>query len=237
MVKHEEQVLRFARRIKPIVAFVSRECRALPLRRSASNFLFDAGVFENRFPDHFKFYSQSMENLIEHPNLPKPKPKKRNRKRPGRKKPDPEKLLHRLWGPFASCCVNTGGKVRTKFHVDSDNYFAGLCVILAYGDFDHRKSARLVIDLGKGKVLSFELPAGIPFFLPSAIVAHYNTSIEQDGKTIRGSIVFWTSGKIFQWLALDGRAWTALTLAEQKEFLLSRQQRWAEAVGRFPLFP
>lgn len=121
------------------------------------------------------------------------------------------------------------------FHVDSDNYFAGLCVIMPFGSFDYARSARLVIDLGNGHVLSFALPMGVPFFLPSAIVAHYNTRIEHPAD-VRGSLVFWTSGKLFQWLALDGRAWKQLSPAEQRAFLLGSQRRWAEAVGRFPTF-
>lgn len=214
MLTHEAAVLRFAERLVPIVAFVTRKF-LLCIRPPCLTFRL--GIFASRFPQLSQYYTTAIEAIINHPNLPGPE------------------RLHHLWGAFASCCINTGGRVRAMFHVDSDNYFAGLCVIIPFGFFDYNASARLVVDLGNGEVLSHSLPMGIPFFLPSAIVAHYNTRLEYAGD-VRGSLVFWTSGKLFQWLALGGRAWGELSPAEQKEFLLASQQRWAEAVGRFPVF-
>lgn len=73
-------------------------------------------------------------------------------------------------------------------------------------------------------------PWACPFFLPSAIVAPYSARIEH-GSDVRGSLPFWTSGKICQWLASGGRTWKDLSRAEQKAFLLDNPKRWNETLS------
>lgn len=69
--------------------------------------------------------------------------------------------------------------------------------------------------------------------MPSALLAHCNTSIVGDGET-RGSLVFWTSGKLFQWVDLGGRSMKDLSVAELRVWLGDYQKRVEEAFGRFP---
>lgn len=165
------------------------------------------------FPLHHAHYSKVMCDLVNHPNLDQP--------------------LHHLFGPWASCCINSGGRVRTLHHVDSDNYHGNFCIIIPFFFFDYRRSAKLVIDIGDGNPISFELPPGIPFILPSAILAHYNTEIIGDEEK-RGSLVFWTSGKLIQWLELGGRMRGALSREEIQEWVTGLNERIAKMEGRYP---
>ncbi|KAG8938452.1 hypothetical protein FRC04_008588 [Tulasnella sp. 424] len=142
--------------------------------------------------------------------------------------------IYNLWGAFASLAVNAGGRVWTLNHTDSDNYFAGLCVVVGFGPYNFRRSAKLVIDLGN-KSVEFELPPAVPLFLPSAIFTHYNTRIV-GGDEQRGSLVFWTSGQLFQWVDLRGRCESDLSADELEEWVKGRQGRLRAAFGRFPIF-
>lgn len=165
------------------------------------------------FPKHHDYYLQSIKSIVNHPSLPRP--------------------LHHLFGPWASCCINSGGKVCTFFHTDNDNYWGGFCCIIPFGNFDWCKSAFLVIHIDGEEDIAFALPPGVPFFLPSAVLAHYNTEIVGDWE-VRGSLVLWTSGKVFQWLAQDGRAVKQLSRTELKAWLEGAQGRWLEALERYP---
>ncbi|KIO19397.1 hypothetical protein M407DRAFT_30973 [Tulasnella calospora MUT 4182] len=115
----------------------------------------------------------------------------------------------------------------------NDNFWGTFCCIIPFGHFDWRKSAFLVIHIDGEEDIAFELPPGVPFFLPSAVLAHYNTEIVGD-LDIRGSLVLWTSGKVFQWLAQGGRAVKQLSQAELRDWLVGAQGRWLEVLGRYP---
>lgn len=82
--------------------------------------------------------------------------------------------------------------------------------------------------------MAFELPPGIPFFLPSSLLAHYNTAIVGDDER-RGSLVFWMPGPVVQWLALGGRPEKDLTPAEIAEWVKGLQARAQEMLGRYPI--
>lgn len=156
-----------------------------------------------------------MSQLIDHPNL--------------------ETKLLNLFGPWTCCCINSGGQVVSSWHVDSNNYAGGFCVVIPFDHFDYRRSARLVIDLGQGQSVAFELPPGIPFFLPSSLLAHYNTRLT--GGDRRGSMVFWNPGSVMEWLALGGRAKKDLTPAELQKWLNGLQVRAATVLQRYPTVP
>ncbi|KIO21801.1 hypothetical protein M407DRAFT_28614 [Tulasnella calospora MUT 4182] len=167
-------------------------------------------IFKANFPSLHEYYRSTLNYVLSHPSC----------------------QLTNLWGPFASIAVNSGGSVQAWYHKDGDNLPAGLCVIIPFGLFNHSTSAHLVIDFN-GTPIRFELPAGVPFFMPSALLAHYNTCLMGDGET-RGSLVFWTSGKLFQWVDLGGRSVKDLTLEELRAWLGAGQERAQEAFGRFP---
>ncbi|KAI0055134.1 hypothetical protein BV25DRAFT_1784454, partial [Artomyces pyxidatus] len=55
-------------------------------------------------------------------------------------------------------------------HKDFLNFVTGLCLIIPFGSFDHTKSCRLVVrELG----LEFEVGAGVPILIPSALYTQY----------------------------------------------------------------
>ncbi|KAG8918830.1 hypothetical protein FRC02_002092 [Tulasnella sp. 418] len=140
--------------------------------------------------------------------------------------------LHQLWGVFASIAINFGSSVITLPHKDPDNYAYGYCVVVAFGTFDFTKSAHLIIEVGDENLI-FELPPGIPIFFPSALLIHWNSRIVGPHE-YRGSVVFWTSGKLFRWVDLGGRLVKSLTEEEKQQ----RRKRTADvAQHAMSLYP
>ena len=131
--------------------------------------------------------------------------------------------------------VNIGGKVVTDLHTDADNLADGLCVIVAGGSYDYMTSAYLVLDLGDGDVVAFELPPGVPMFFPSALVGHFNTEICYPDEEKRVSLVYWSSGKLFQYQDLGGRAMSQLTKEDVQAWVAAAKARAGEAAKAFPL--
>ncbi|KIO32894.1 hypothetical protein M407DRAFT_241301 [Tulasnella calospora MUT 4182] len=170
------------------------------------------GIFRCNFPDHHAHYRSMMSDLVSHPNLQSP--------------------LLNLFGPWACCGVNSGGRVVSVWHQDVNNYSGNFCVIIPFDYFDYSQSARLVIDVGGGHSVGFELPPGIPFFFPSSLLAHYNTSIMGDDER-RGSLVFWIPGPVVQWLELGGRPEKDLSPAELFEWVNGFQARALAILGRY----
>ncbi|KIO29197.1 hypothetical protein M407DRAFT_228183 [Tulasnella calospora MUT 4182] len=187
----------------------------LSLPRRPSSNLSSVGIFKTRFPKLYARYHDCMVYVVQHASLK-------------------DAPIYNFWGVFASLAVNAGGQVWTLDHTDSDNYLGGLCVVVGFGPFDFRRSAKLVIDLG-GESVEFELPPAIPLFLPSSIFSHYNTRIV-GGDERRGSLVLWTSGKLFQWMDLGARCRKDLSAAELKLWLDGVQERIRTAFDLFPFF-
>ncbi|KAI0041642.1 hypothetical protein FA95DRAFT_1501168 [Auriscalpium vulgare] len=123
------------------------------------------------------------------------------------------KTGHRaLFYPFASFAINVG-EVCCRRHVDFSNLGPGWCMIVPFGNFDHKRDCRLLVEeLG----LEFEVAAGVPIWLPSATFHHYNSILVTLG--VRFSFAAWTSGSLFQWRDLNGRAVNQLTDAERQEY-------------------
>ncbi|KAI0037875.1 hypothetical protein FA95DRAFT_1506397, partial [Auriscalpium vulgare] len=115
-------------------------------------------------------------------------------------------------------------------HVDFFNLGPGWCMIIPFGDFDHRRDCRLVVEeLG----MEFEVAAGVPIWIPSATFHHYNTILVSRG--VRYSFTAWTSGSLFQWRDLNGRAVNQLSSEERRQYLASLADRLIEGVRMFPL--
>lgn len=137
-------------------------------------------MFKKQFPEHYALYSKTMQYLrTRHPNLSTP------------------------WGVFSGLAVNSGGSVATTPHTDSKNYPAGLCAIIPYGRFDFTRSAFLCCDLG-GNEYRLAVAPGIPTFIPSALVTHWNSKIV-GLEEYRGSLVYWMAGSLVRYMELDGR--------------------------------
>ncbi|KAI0037968.1 hypothetical protein FA95DRAFT_1506238, partial [Auriscalpium vulgare] len=133
-----------------------------------------------------------------------------------------------LFYPFASFAFNIGD-VSCRRHVDFFNLGPGWCMIIPFGHFDHKRDCRLVVEeLG----MEFEVAAGVPIWIPSATFHHYNTQLVSHG--VRYSFTAWTSGSLFQWRDLNGRAVNQLTTDERRQYLASLADRLIEGVKMFP---
>lgn len=131
--------------------------------------------------------------------------------------------------PWASFAFNLGTVV-SLLHKDLLNLLFGLCLIIPFGKFNHRVSCRLVVkELG----CEFEVGAGIPLFIPSALYSHYNTELCDMG--FRESFVAWIGGPVFQWADLGGCSLSSLSPAEMAAYLESLPSRIAQGLASFPL--
>jgi hypothetical protein len=84
-------------------------------------------------------------------------------------------------------------------HTDEENLAQSWCSTTPLGAFDSKKGGHLVLwDLG----LVIDFPAGSTVLIPSALILHSNTSI-QDGET-RFSIVQYVGGGLFRWADKEG---------------------------------
>jgi len=78
---------------------------------------------------------------------------------------------------FATASINFEPRTVCFPHKDQGNLPFGWCAIMALGSFNAKKGGHLVLqELG----LVIEFPAGSTFFIPSAVIMHYNTPIEKN---------------------------------------------------------
>jgi hypothetical protein len=102
--------------------------------------------------------------------------------------------------PFGSLTFNFGPGVRTVPHKDFKNLGWGWCSVTSLGSYDHTRGGHLVLwDLG----IAVEFPPNSTIFIPSAIVEHSNTEI-QEGE-VRHSVTQYTSAGLFRWCAYGFR--------------------------------
>ncbi|KAF8139165.1 hypothetical protein K438DRAFT_1496768, partial [Mycena galopus ATCC 62051] len=97
--------------------------------------------------------------------------------------------------PFTAVTANLGPASVSPPHTDGGNKADGLCLISALGDFDPDKGGHLVLwdyDL----VIRF--PPSCSILIPSAVVTHSNTPI-QDGDE-RFSLIQYSAGSLFRWV-------------------------------------
>jgi len=98
-------------------------------------------------------------------------------------------------GDFPSRTFNISLQTVSNPHTDQCNLAQGWCSITPLGNFDPKKGGHLILwDFG----LVTELPPGTTALIPSALVCHSNTTI-QEGET-RFSIVQYASGRMFRWV-------------------------------------
>lgn len=99
---------------------------------------------------------------------------------------------------YPACALNLGPQTVTKRHNDPANKAGSWCIITAAGDFDYRRGGHLILwDLK----LIIEFPAGSTIAIPSALLEHSNTLI-QDGEH-RYSFTQYVSGGLFRWIELE----------------------------------
>ncbi|KAJ7360911.1 hypothetical protein DFH08DRAFT_685201 [Mycena albidolilacea] len=137
--------------------------------------------------------------------------------------------------PFAAVTANLGPVSVSPLHTDAGNKADGMCLIGALGNFDADKGGHLVCwDYN----LIVRFPAGCSILIPSAVVTHSNTPI-QDGED-RFSLIQYSAGGLFRWIANGFRsdlAWAASAsaagLARREE---DRKSCWRTALKKFALW-
>ncbi|TFK58582.1 hypothetical protein BDN72DRAFT_781910, partial [Pluteus cervinus] len=121
-------------------------------------------------------------------------------------------------------------------HTDVSNVGYGLCALASIGSFDSHKGGHLILfDMG----LMLEFPPGSVALLPSGILRHGNTTI-QDGEE-RYSIAQYCAGGLVRWVKYGHQ--TAVTIRKDNSKLKAKDildtlngdhaERVDEALGLF----
>ncbi|KAF7981822.1 hypothetical protein HWV62_31945 [Athelia sp. TMB] len=134
---------------------------------------FTASCLATWAPKLFQYYNENISTIIaQHPHL-----------QPGFS-----------GSPFACSTINFGPQTVSFDHTDNTNLSFGWCSVTPVGTFDYTRGGHLILwDLG----LVVEFPAGSTALIPSAVLRHSNTLI-QDGEE-RYSITQYTPGGLFRW--------------------------------------
>ncbi|TFK60200.1 hypothetical protein BDN72DRAFT_779712, partial [Pluteus cervinus] len=96
---------------------------------------------------------------------------------------------------FPATSFNLGPATVSIDHTDASNVGYGLCALTAVGSFDSRQGGHLVLfDLG----LMIEFPPGSVILLPSGILRHGNTTVQDHEE--RYSIAQYCAGGLLRWV-------------------------------------
>jgi hypothetical protein len=112
---------------------------------------------------------------------------------------------------WTSLTLNAGPNTVTKPHRDAGNSSSGLCVVAAFGDYDHTLGGHLVLDDLKEVI---EMRNGEVMAFPSALLTHSNTKVRDDQQ--RRSIVLWTCGQSIRYVDAGHTLISSLGKAEKK---------------------
>ena len=134
--------------------------------------------------------------------------------------------------PFAAITVNFGPHTICNWHRDFANLAWGWCIIIVLGSFDGTKGGHLVLEEPK---IIMEVWPGCIVFLPSACITHRNVPLADPDAEYRFSIVLYSAGGLFRWLALGNRTVTSLSASAKKWARSWREgkSRWEKGVAVF----
>lgn len=166
---------------------------------------FCSGIFAKYFPELYDHYNDTMELVCAI-------------------SPDCFYTVEGL--PFTSYTLNVGKQCVCNVHVDGLNMVAGLCMVIPFGTFDHRKEGHLIMHEIK---MVFELPSGSIVLFPSAIISHENVGIAP-GKE-RQAFTGYTAAATFQWVQ---EAFDKVPKRSAKEAKAHGDEMWAKGKSRFP---
>ncbi|KAI0054952.1 hypothetical protein BV25DRAFT_1816303 [Artomyces pyxidatus] len=132
---------------------------------------------------------------------------------------------------FPTATFNLGPRAVTLPHRDAANVPYGWCAVTALGDYNPKLGGHIYLWELKMVV---EFPPGSTILIPSAVITHGNTPI-QEGET-RQSFTQYCAGSLMRWHLFGLRS--AATLARQdpklKEKIESNApERWAQCLGYF----
>lgn len=144
-----------------------------------------------------------------------------------------ENLVFPFVDSLPSAAFNLGPRTVCIPHCDAKNLSFGICCITALGSFDPVTGGHLVLEELK---LVVEFPPGATVLIPSAVVMHSNTSI-QEGET-RYSFTQYASGSLFSYVE-NGMRTTKdvmlnMTLEQKTEWKQKGGERWGRGLTMFP---
>lgn len=128
---------------------------------------------------------------------------------------------------FHAASLNVGNATVCDWHRDSRNLVWGICAVGAFGQFNHRTSAQLLL---KEPRLIIELKRGGVVFFPSGSITHRNAPLAYESET-RKSMAFYASGSNFRWIAQGHRGAgksAGKKKADNDRCVLEGSQRWQD---------
>lgn len=135
---------------------------------------------------------------------------------------------------FAATTYNFGPCTVCYEHIDPGNLAYGMCSVTPFGRFDHTKGGHLILWDCR---LVIQFPAGSTILLPSAVVAHSNTSIQPDEE--RYSFALYSAGALFRWVEngfqRSAAYYTSLTEAEKESVEARNLARWKFGLSLLPV--
>lgn len=131
--------------------------------------------------------------------------------------------------PFAAVTFNVGHNTVAYAHTDHLNAPNGWCVITAIGEYDHALGGHLVLSDLK---LVIEFPPGSTILIPSALLKHSNTRLHDPEKEFRHSLVQYSAGGLFRWVACGHQSQKSFKSAGGS-FKKTAKQRWQDGLKVF----
>jgi hypothetical protein len=135
-------------------------------------------------------------------------------------------------GVYPCRSFNLGEHTASYPHTDTVNLAHSWCTITAIGSFNAKKGGHIVLH---NLNLVIDFPASATVLLPSALITHSNTAIEQH--ETRFSIVQYASGGLFRWVKngfMSNSSWYEKAsdeeVAQRKE---DENNRWAKSLEMF----
>lgn len=133
---------------------------------------------------------------------------------------------------FPTTTYNLGPRTVSYPHIDFANLAFGWCAITALGSFDYKKGGHLILwDLN----LVIEFPPGSTILIPSAILSHSNTTIDEQER--RYSVVQYAAGGLFRWVDNGYQTADSLTAEEKAKRKSINAMQWERALSFFRVFP
>lgn len=98
---------------------------------------------------------------------------------------------------FPAVTANFGKAAASYDHLDYANAAAGWCSITSAGTFDPKKGGHLILfDINQ----VIEFPSGSTILIPSSVMRHGNTPIQEEEGETRVSMTQYAAGALFRWI-------------------------------------
>ena len=132
-----------------------------------------------------------------------------------------------------AAAFNLGPRTVCVPHRDAKNLSFSICCITALGDFDPSAGGHLVL---KELDLVVMFPPGVTVLIPSAVVTHSNTSIQEGER--RYFFTQYASGSLFSYVENGMRTAKDIVLnlspEQMGEWKREACERWSRGLAMFP---